>query len=679
MSEAAPRLRARVRDALQRRGVRWWLTAALVVVVMALSVPFVVAAAGLQAQRDAMIETLKAASLEDRDEAAVALAERGEVIVFGETLSSPRLKQIGRDLFDAKGRVSDVALVTEVLLMPRFPAWAPVFLVESPWTPFGIAVVLLAAAIGSVWLGVFPGFAGIVAATAVVGGTGLLLGRPSVAFVATGMAGLVVSFTLLMRLLLAALSGRSGWMAVAQTVVREAVRLRISLGFIVTVLVVLPLMPLFIDPATPLRYQIQTFMARGLDLAYVCAACMTLMLGCATVAFEIRDRQVWQLLTKPLDRFSYLIGKWAGIVGLNVVLLLVCGVGIFLFVQWMRSRPAMDELDYVAVRDEVLAARDLSSPVYDRLTREQLQSAVDAAIDSDAGLKQDLQDGRQRLDDVRRAVSAERQKEHLAAQRQVAPGEGRTLVFPGLGAARRLGGTMTLRFVLHAGASETHSVYPIVFRFRDGSWIDRRFVPVQASTLTLPVDLIDDQGRLQVEFMNIAFDKRSREFAPGPLTFNWDQDAVQVLYRVGGFEANYLRGMSVNLVKLSFLAMLAVCSATILSFPVACLLSFGIFLAGSMTPFLADSLKYPIVELGEGFIGQAVREIVLSLAATMEFLLRPFGETGANDSIVRGLNVGWRVVMQAIGVIGLGWTGCTLLIGWAAFRRKELAIYSGQG
>ena len=165
------------------------------------------------------------------------------------------------------------------------------------------------------------------------------------------------------RLLLVALGGRAGALAVAQTVVREAVRLRISLAFIVTLLVVLPLIPLFIDAQSPLRYQIQTFMARSLDLAYLCAACMTLMLGCATVAFEIRDRQIWQLMTKPLDRFSYLLGKWLGIVGLDAVLLLVCGVGIFMFVQWMRTRPAMDELDRIAVRDEVLAARETSVPV----------------------------------------------------------------------------------------------------------------------------------------------------------------------------------------------------------------------------------------------------------------------------------------------------------------------------
>jgi len=500
-----------------------------------------------------------------------------------------------------------------------------------------------------------------------------------VAFVATGMAGLVVSFTLLMRALLVALGGRAGFLAVAQTVVREAVRLRISLAFIVTLLVVLPLIPLFIDAQSPLRYQIQTFMARSLDLAYLCASCMTLMLGCATVAFEIRDRQIWQLMTKPLDRLQYLIGKWAGIVGLDLVLLLVCGVSSFLFVQWMRKRPAMDDFDRIAVRDEVLAARESSVPPYEPLTREQLIAAVDATVESDAVLKDDLQAGRQKLEDVRRTVSAERQKAHLAAQRQVAPGESRTLVFPGLGAARGLGGTVTLRFLLHAGASDSHSAYPVLFRFRDGSWIDRKFVPAQASTLAIPADLVDEQGNLSIEFLNVAFDAQAREFQPGPYTFNWDQDAVAVMYRVGGFEANYLRAMGVNLVKLSFLAMLAVCSATFLSFPVACLLSFGIFVAGSMSPFLADSLKYPMVDLGEGFVGQAVRGAVLGVAAGMEFLLRPFGEIGANESLVRGINVGWMTLGEALLVIGVGWTGLALGVGWAAFRRKELAIYSGQG
>ena len=97
----------------------------------------------------------------------------------------------------------------------------------------------------------------------------------------------------------------------------------------------------------------------------------------------------------------------------------------------------------------------------------------------------------------------------------------------------------------------------------------------------------------------------------------------------------------------------------------------------SSTPFHRHPTSLPrlLPELAD----RPVLELILGLAAVMEMLLRPFGQTGANDALVRGINVGWGLVLDALGVIGLAWTGLTLLIGWAAFRRKELAIYSGQG
>jgi len=679
VSEAADGRWVRLNAWLRRPGVRWAGTVVLVLAIAGAMSPFLSAAFGLESRRQALVLALRSASLEARDAAAVSLLEKGQVEIAGEVFESGRLAAMGADLFDRKGRVLDPVMVTEILLVPRYPAWAPTFLVENPITPVVATLGLAGSAVAAVWLGLLPGYLGVMALTATVSLAGLAAGRPEVAFVACGLSGLVISFVLLMRLLIALLGGRAGWMAVGQTVVREAVRLRISLGFIVVLLVALPLIPVFIDPRSPLRYQIQTFMARGLDLAYVCAACMTLTLGCATVAFEIRDRQIWQLLTKPLARMQYLLGKWAGIVGLNAVLLLVCGVGVFLFVQWMRLRPAMDEMDRLAVRDEVLVAREAARPPYERLTREQIVRMVDDAISGDAVLQGDIQAGRRRIEDVRRELGQQLQKEHLAQQRQVGAGASRTLVFRGLDQARRPGETVTLRFLLHAGASDSHSTYPVVFRFADGSWIDRQFIPAQSSVLPIPAELIDDQGALSVELMNLAFDPRSESFMPGSFTFNWDEKDLEVLYRVGGFEGNYLRAMTLNLVKLSFLAMLAVCAATFLSFPVACLLSFAIFLAGSLSPFLAESIRYQTLDLGDGPIAQAVTLVIYAVAFTVELLLRPFGQISANDALVRGLNVGWPRLSQALGVIGAGWTGLALVVGWLAFRRKELAIYSGQG
>ena len=54
-----------------------------------------------------------------------------------------------------------------------------------------------------------------------------------------------------------------------------------------------------VDPDAPLRYRVQTFISRSMGLSFVFAACMTLFLACGTVAFEIRDRQIWQVVSKP--------------------------------------------------------------------------------------------------------------------------------------------------------------------------------------------------------------------------------------------------------------------------------------------------------------------------------------------------------------------------------------------
>jgi ABC-type transport system involved in multi-copper enzyme maturation permease subunit len=663
----------------ERPRVRIAASILCVVAVLGGMTPFFVASFALQGKRDAIESVVREANLKDRDPVSVALLERGEVATPLGKFDSARLRSMGADLFDRQGKVLDPGLISDVLLAPQYPAWAPAFLVERPTSPLALTALLTGSSLLAISLGVFPAYLVVMAVAAAVIVPAVARGYFSVAFVATGITALLLSFALLVRLLIALLGGRSGWCAVAQTLVRESIRLRISGSFIAVVLVSLPLLPVFIDGASPLRYQIQTFMSRALDIAYVCAACMTLTLGCATVAFEIRDRQIWQLMTKPLDRFQYLLGKWLGLVGLNAVLFLICGVGIFVFVQWMRTRPAADEYDRIAVRDEVLTARDAARPVYERMTREKLEDAVDSAIASDAILKADLDSGRRRLEDVRREIATQRQAEFSSRQRRVDPGDGKTFVFSGLGPAKRLGGTVSLRYFLHAGASDSHSAYPIIFEFTDGSWVDRMFVPAQGHILTIPSKLIDDDGNLKVLVRNLRFDAKAGRFLPGDYTFNWDEDSLEVLYRVGGFEGNYLRGMVVNLVKLSFLAMLAVCSATFLNFSVACLLSFSIFLGGSLAPFLAQSLLYWTSGADAGSIESYIQYVVRAIAGVVEFVLRPFGQTSANDLLVKGRNVSWDRMTQAVAVIGLGWTGLVLVAGWLAFRRKELAIYSGQG
>ena len=119
-----------------------------------------------------------------------------------------------------------------------------------------------------------------------------------------GMGLLTFTFVLLTRAVLIIFNWPSQALAVAQTVVREATSRGLSLFFVIALLVILPLLPLALDPEQPLRFRIQTFISWGLGLTYATAACMTIFLACSTVAFEIRDRQS----ALPLTRTMHQIG-----------------------------------------------------------------------------------------------------------------------------------------------------------------------------------------------------------------------------------------------------------------------------------------------------------------------------------------------------------------------------------
>ncbi|MHC4832358.1 MAG: ABC transporter permease subunit [Planctomycetota bacterium] len=629
-----------------------------------------------------IVEILAEANLATRTAEAVQLLESGTVEFEGRAYVDGRY--VGAtQLFDEAGTLIAAAVMAETFAAQEIPEWCPSFLVATPWTPIGYALLVLGWLLLAIWAGTSVPLLATGLATAALGVPAWLFGFVGATFAIVGIGILGFSFVLLIRLSLAALGGMGQVGAVAATVVREAIRQKGFAAFIVGLLVVLPIVPLWLDPETPLRYQLQTFIGRSLGITFAVASCMTLVLGCATVAFEIRDRQILQLMTKPIARTRYLLGKWLGIMVLDGALLAVCGLSIFIFIQYLQTRPAADAFDAQAVRDEVLVARVGVAPRYDLLPRARLLEMVDAAIEDDPMLRDDIDQGVVDEFDVRRDLFADYQQENLASQRSIAPGADRVYRFEGLGRARDRGANLTLRYKFYAGESDEHEQLPVIFRFeQDGSWTDRKFVPVQTMVLPVPATMIDEEGVLSVAIVNAGFNADAPEgampFYPGPYSIAFEPEGIELLYPVSSFEANFLRAMLVTWIKLGFLAMLGVGAASVLSFPVACLTSFAIFLAAEAAPFLAYSIDTYRIWDRDGNV-QWVNWLVLQMATGTEWALRSFGQTRPNPALVEGRLVGWSEVFRAVAVIGVGWSAAVLLVSMLVFRRKELAVYSGQG
>ncbi|MCZ6713888.1 MAG: hypothetical protein O7B29_08100, partial [Deltaproteobacteria bacterium] len=560
-------------------------------------------------------------------------------------------------------------------------------MLEEPQTTWMLAVITLVWLLLVVWMDVTVALVLTVGATSLPAGLCWWLGAEPALVAFGGMGLLTFTFVLLTRAALILFGSGHQVPAVASIVLKEATRSRISLVFVLLLLVILPLLPIWLDPETPLRFRIQTFISRSLGVTYVLAACMTLFLSCSTVAFEIRDRQIWQLMTKPLGRFNYLAGKWLGVITLNLIILLVAGVSIFAYVKYLSQSDVAygreGALDRLAVRDEILTARIGAVPVLEELTNEQVRARVEQMIERDPELS--------KLEEVPRArknqLALELIQNHEQAQRSVPPlGGEQTYTFRNLGRAKSLQSTLTLRYRFHILRDDEHETFPVAFVFNDriDAPVQRMYFPTVTHLLSISTDAIRDNGTMDVTVVNLY---RPLPTERGRGALNFEADGFELLYKVGRFEANFFRAVLITWVKLAFLAMLGIACATLLSFPVACLFAFTIFLAGTIGPFLAIALSeyYPPdpTTLDWTNFGQvmywAVKSLTRGIAQVLVYLLGRFGGYRPTQSLVEGRLIPWQSVAGGIWWLGVIWSGIAATFGYLVIRNRQLAIYSGHG
>jgi hypothetical protein len=566
------------------------------------------------------------------------------------------------------------------------------WLLSQPGTTWLLGIVLLGWLLLVIWLRLTLAFALVVVGTAVPSVLAWWAGASMLGFAVAGIGVLTFAFLVLTRCAMLALAGPWQIAAVAHTVLKEASRTRMALVFIVILLGLLPLLPLWLDPAAPLRYQVQTFMSWSMTLTFVMLACMTLVLSCATVSFEIRDRQIWQLMTKPVGKWRYLAGKWVGLLTLNAIILLIACLATFSYIQYLRSSPvaqgAEGDMDRIAVTEEILTARASVRPDYEVPTRRYIESRIEDLAQNDAVIAKQLADHpdwgffKLELDIVNAYMASQRT---IPPARQGQPGVA-TYTFEGLENARNSVSPLTIQYRFLTGSIDEHARFDVGFVFNDDPETGqmREYVPAMTHFLLIPSRFVPEDGVLTVSILNFN-DPEQGGAGAGIILF--EENGLQVLYRVGSFEGNFFRAALVLLMKLAFLAAMGVTLATFLNFPVALLTCFTIFIAGTIAPYLALSLQWytppQAAQVDWGNVGMVVQwafeSLINGIAKGLVFALRSFGDFRPTDQLVEGKIVTWGEVFMSFVRLTVLWSGVSLTLGWIVLRKRQLAIYSGQG
>jgi ABC-type transport system involved in multi-copper enzyme maturation permease subunit len=558
----------------------------------------------------------------------------------------------------------------------------------------GVACVPVLAAI---WLGIGLTLAAYLALGAAVCWPLLRFGNEfwrSVGTYAAGVLVLALSFSTLVQALRLGFSASHPVTAIARNVLAEAVRMKVSLVFIVILILGLAALPGLLEPNTPLRYRVQSFMQYGATGSFWVTAILCLFLSAASVAFDQRDKTIWQTMTKPVRAWQYMLGKWLGVVGLAAVLLGVSCTGVFLFTEYLRrTQTAVDETapyvsakgpgtiseDRLVLETQVLVGRMRMRPLLPTDLAKQIDDTIQTRLREAARLYEQDRRANETPNEykIRRQVESEMLGEFLS----VPPGGSGTYEFIGLADAREFSVPLTLRYKVNSGANNPTDFFTVSFFIEDSPALIRT-VPL-GQVLTIP--LSNASVRHRPEKTGDAADSVILHVINGDVgtqranngTISFAPDGLEISYAVSSFQANFLRVAIVMWLKLAFLAAIALTTATFLAFPVACLVSFGCFLLAEAAGFLATSLEYFSPDKDAGGFERFCMAVISAIASPLTSAFRFYSDLSPMADLVEGRIVSWGTVGNSVLVMG-GLCLAMLVIASTIFKNRELATYSGQ-
>lgn len=546
-------------------------------------------------------------------------------------------------------------------------------------------------------------------------------------------------------------------LGVARTMVEESLRMGVALIFIIAMLAILPMLPLIFGSEDRVTYMVQRFLTYSNMIVAVLLGLMTVLLASRTVSLEIATRQIHMTLTKPLGRAQYLLGKWLGIVLLNAVLLIVAGIATYGFTTAIASNPALNDLDRYAVDREILTARLAKTPdpidtTWDRmylnvLKEKRLADPGRFGVEGDpfatlAG------DAKQEViaDTVSRfyTVKGGQSQDFLitglgeaaaAAERAVVEGvdllvndaglsrdQAQDFINAAIGRPNEL--TMETaeqvsadtqdqvmrilqREVIQLSLTPAASPKPenlnseVYLKINGKPWPPppaptaapprSRLITETLNELPIPASLINQQGEMVITIT--VPDTRQDGFEQQSIRFNYKDSVIDVFYRVGTFEGNLTRALTIVWFKLAFLAMVGIMAGSLLSFPVAAMLALIVYVAAAASGVINESLDsyagfarsdntWQVItgtfsaffsKLGSGDVYSALKLLLRLIGESFMLLIPSFGEFNTHRPLSEGHIIDNTMVANAALKIGIIWTGVTALIGLFLFNRKEIA------
>jgi len=439
--------------------------------------------------------------------------------------------------------------------------------------------------------------------------------------------------------------------------------MKIAAVFVVLLIVLLPVMGVSMTGDGTLKGRLQTFVSYGLSLTNLLLCLLTIIVSIYTLTNDIKQRQIYTVITKPIRRFQLLLGKLLGVVLLNIALLVLFSAIIYAITVYTPKFYDASEADLIQVDNEFFTARAaLTLPEVD-VTGEVLET-----------YEKLKKTGQLPPESGENEIKAELTRRKQLEKRAAVVGQwlvwefNNVRVCHGLPARGKTARMAVPRESLFIRYKYDVSINPpdmqVYSRWDVGD--NRQYPPAYESflckdpirtfrELEVPAYLVADDGYLAIRFLNVPLNRTTVIFPP---------DGLEVLYKADTFTANFVRVVLLILFRLVFLASLGTLAATFLSFPVAILFSLCIFFTATFSGFCLESFDY---------LGEKLTWVYYYTVRPLILLLPQFDKFNPAKFLVPARIVPWSLLAKVAGLMICIKAFLLLLLALLIFKFREIA------
>lgn len=429
-------------------------------------------------------------------------------------------------------------------------------------------------------------------------------------------------------------------LAISGLTLCTAMRSRVFGLLIAMVAICIAGLPLVIKSDGTAAGQTQLFIHYAFGLTMTLLTIAAAWSAAGAVSLEVSGRQMHVLVTKPVHAAEIWLGKWLGLMTINLVMLGLAGGLMYGLLRWTTRNTVLSADEQVSLREEVLTAHSFIRP--DQPVAKPPHSGVGRAMFA--------------------VPPAGTQSWIFRVPQRFRPGDALFLQFQF--ATSRIERQMPVNGLWLIGADN----FPKPYRALGA------YTPHVGHALKLPP--ATPGQRLTVTYKNVETAAPGTPGAPATVLFAADTGA-QLLIREGGFEGNFIRAFLLVLARLAFFTALGLTAGALFSFPVAVFTAFAFLLITGLSGWIGAEALMAEVDLAPAWLAGLLNAATGGIIQLAHLVTPPLARFEPLSFLPAGAFIPWTLVGTAWGVLALGYGGALAVLGIWMFSRREMGLAAG--